>query len=446
MLAGPTCAPRAGLAALLVGQSLLAACGQDRPTHALTSVQAANFDNIQVPAEDGPKLAAVANLTPILNAPDSTASRAGYLHAGARVSRSEQPIEAPGCKAGWYAVRPRGFVCLDHGATLDMNHPTLGAMALEPNLLGPLPYTYAKARVTTDLYSVDRDHPGRVKTVSKLPRQSRMAVVGTWAAKDEHDTQLRLAVLPSGAFVAAANLEQARVPEFAGIELNEQLKLPLAFVVKRGVRSFKLGPNDTRPEAGDPLDFHEKVELSGRYRDLEGVQYWATNKGGYVRHQDVTLIRVRNVFPDFATEDQRWIDISVAMGTLVLYEGKKPVFATLVSVGRDRLEEGAPAATTRGTFEIIAAHITHVELDPTHVAEGYEVYNVPWALELSSGQMLHGAFWHDRFGIEFGPGNVELAPADAHRVWAWAHPELPTGWHAAYTRDGQKRVRVVVRT
>jgi hypothetical protein len=59
------------------------------------------------------------------------------------------------------------------------------------------------------------------------------------------------------------------------------------------------------------------------------------------------------------------------------------------------------------------------------------LYDVPWALELSSGKLLVGAYWHDRFGIEHGPGNIELSPTDAAWLFRFATPALPEGWHGA---------------
>jgi lipoprotein-anchoring transpeptidase ErfK/SrfK len=55
------------------------------------------------------------------------------------------------------------------------------------------------------------------------------------------------------------------------------------------------------------------------------------------------------------------------------------------------------------------------------------MYDTPWTLELSSGQLMHGAYWHDRFGVEHGPGNIQLSPADARWFYQWATPEVPEG-------------------
>src|SRR5690606_6840234 len=134
---------------------------------------------------------------------------------------------------------------------------------------------------------------------------------------------------------------------------------------------------------------------------------------------------------------QRWVDISIIAGTMVAYEGPTPVYASLVSVGRDRLSDEAPDArvTKRGEFTIKAKHITALSSDVKSFANRVEIHDVPWVLELSSGQKVHGAYWHNRFGIEHGPGNVQLAPADAQWLFHWAGPALPKGWHSVVSSE-----------
>jgi hypothetical protein len=172
--------------------------------------------------------------------------------------------------------------------------------------------------------------------------------------------------------------------------------------------------------------------LSGKFRTLQGLKYWELGDGRWVRHKDVTTARQRENMPEFVTDSRRWVDISVVTGTAVAYEGSRPVYATLVSVGRDRLggdmEEGK--VTERGEFEVVAKHITALNAQVKGFANRVDMYDTPWTLELASGQLLHGSFWHDRFGIEHGPGNIQLAPEDARWLWHWAGPEVPEGWHA----------------
>lgn len=404
-----------------------------------------DIGSIPVPPADGPKLAGTADVTPVLERPRAGAPQVGYLHAGAMVARAAEPLSRQDCQAGWYPIRPRGFVCLDRGATIDLTHPTVVAMSLQPKREEPLPYTYARAREKTSLFERDPGVEDSVRPIDLVPARSGMAIVGSWTARDSDGQMRRLGMLTDGRFVSAADLAPAEPSDYSGVELDgEGSALPLAFVVKTGIRQWRL--DEQTPVKDRELDYHAPLPLTGRYRTIGDLRFWALANKRWVRHRDVTVVRPRHNFPDFAQGDQKWIDISVVTGTCVLYEGRRPVFVTLVSVGRDRLGESAgSAATTRGTFKVVGKHITAVKLDPESLDEGYELYDIPWSVELSSGQLLHAAYWHDRFGIEHGPGNVQLSPKDARRVWQWATPEVPEGWHGVTEADASAATLVVIR-
>jgi hypothetical protein len=327
-------------------------------------------------------------------------------------------------------------------ADTNLAHPTLSAMALEPKLEQPLPYTYARTRKTTPLFEQDSKRDKGIKKVGELRARSGLAVVGSWEAADQDGKSHKLGLLPNGLFVKAADLEMADASNFAGVDITKEVPLPVAFVVKRGVNYFEM--DKVRAKKAAAIDYHSKVTLSGRYRTLDKLRYWATTDDRWVRHKDVTVVRRLHNYPDFATGQRKWIDVSVVTGTAVLYEGQRPVFTTLVSVGRDRLGDPKTSASTeRGTFEVVAKHITLRGHDPKATSSHYELYDLPWVLNLSSGQMLHGAYWHDRFGIENTNGSLELSPADAARVFAWATPELPEGWHGVKgVTDDKTMIRV----
>jgi hypothetical protein len=408
-----------------------------------------------VPAENGPKLGVVSQILQVREFTDAKAPSVGLLRAGARVARSVEPVSRAGCSGGWYAVRPRGFVCVGAEATLDLNHPTLAAMALAPNVDAKLPYTYARARTETPLFERAMGQDDAVREIGKLRRRAAMAVVGSWHAKEPSGAESRLALLTDGHFVRAADLEAAKPSDFSGVELGAQQDLPMAFVVKRGVRSFRMNEGDA--EKGDLLEYHSRLPLSGRFRSLGSVKYWAfaqplRGEELWVRHQDVTVVQKRSAFPDFVKEQTRWLDVSVTTGTLVAYEGRRAVFATLLSVARD-LPQGSgetepasdgPRMIPLGTVSVRQKALTALGKPSTLFGEAFEVQDAPWALELSSGQLLHGAYWHDRFGIEHGAGSFELSPADAARVFRFVGPELPSGWHAVSATSGSEQATPVV--
>ncbi|HYQ15477.1 MAG TPA: L,D-transpeptidase, partial [Polyangiaceae bacterium] len=260
-----------------------------------------------------------------------------------------------------------------------------------------------------------------------------------------------------GRFVRAADLEAAKPSDFAGVELGKRADLPLAFVVKRGVRSFRLTGSEA--EKGDLVEYHSELPLSGRFRSIGNVKYWAFDGAAlrpsdagqelWVRHQDVTVVQRRATFPELIKDDERWLDVSVTTGTLVAYEGKRAVFATLLSVARELPEGGegtqpasvGPRPIPLGTTSVRQKALTF----GGSTANGFDdADDVPWALELGSGQLLHGAYWHDRFGIEHGAGSFALSPSDAARLFRFVGPELPSGWHAVVAAP-ETATRVVIR-
>ncbi|HSN98252.1 MAG TPA: hypothetical protein VLS89_08135, partial [Candidatus Nanopelagicales bacterium] len=96
------------------------------------------------PAADGPKLVAMRPGVAVVERPEPGARKLGELSPGALVARSPEPYGKKGCAGGWYAVRPRGFVCQGEGATLRTELAPL--LPAPPALTRPLPYRYGRAR------------------------------------------------------------------------------------------------------------------------------------------------------------------------------------------------------------------------------------------------------------------------------------------------------------
>jgi hypothetical protein len=127
--------------------------------------------------------------------------------------------------------------------------------------------------------------------------------------------------------------------------------------------------------------------------------------------------------------DAPWVHVNLDQQTLVAYQGDTPVYATLVSTGLPDHE------TPIGLFEIKQKYVANgmADLGPEAGDERYSIDDVPWTQYFSGSIALHGAFWHERFGLRRSHGCVNLAPYDAHRVWNHTWPELAEGWHGATT-------------
>jgi hypothetical protein len=422
-----------GSAALGLAVATLTACRG--PSLSKSDTNDTSFGGV---GKDGEKLGALLDKTTVYERPSKEARELGYLHAGATVARSKKSLEAADCSEGWYEIAPRGFVCTEKAATLDLNHPTLRAMSQRPRLAEPLPYVYARTTKVTGLFH--RADKRGIELEGRLPKSTVLAIVGSWTAPDESNEPQRLGLRLNGTFVKADDLEAAAGSHFKGVELGEAETLPIGWVVRRGVHLWDLDGGAPK-EKGD-LDYHGMLRLTGRYRTIEDEKYWAVDGDSWVRHRDVTALLPRHEYPDFVSDETLWIDVSIVMGTLVLYEGKKPVFATLVSVGRDRLgDPKSTASTAQGTYKIVEKHITR----RSENGEMNGLEDAPFGLLLESGQWIVGTPRHDRFGIEHTDGDIELSPSDSSRLFGRVSPQLPEGWHGVSLSAGDVQTHVHIR-
>src|SRR5687767_14557214 len=88
-----------------IATSPLVGCGDWKDEPALVSGRS-QAPKGPVPPADGPKLGALAELTPVLERPERGTPALGYLKAGAQVARAKRPFSTEGCAGGWYPVRP----------------------------------------------------------------------------------------------------------------------------------------------------------------------------------------------------------------------------------------------------------------------------------------------------------------------------------------------------
>jgi hypothetical protein len=129
----------------------------------------------------------------------------------------------------------------------------------------------------------------------------------------------------------------------------------------------------------------------------------------------------------------KWVYVDLDEQVLTAYEGDRPVYATLVSTGKDDKPSHA------GLYRVWLK----TRHDRMH-GEGYDVEEVPSIMYFHGGEALHGAFWHDRFGFRVTHGCINLSPTDATWLFNWAPPNLPRGWHARTPQDEDESLYVLV--
>ena len=127
--------------------------------------------------------------------------------------------------------------------------------------------------------------------------------------------------------------------------------------------------------------------------------------------------------------DDKWIEVDLYEQTLIAYEGDRMVYATLVSSGLPWWQ------TEQGLFQIWLK----VKQGKMSGREGYPDYyfleDVPWTMYFNRDFALHGAYWHDRFGIQHSHGCVNLSLTDSKWLFEWAAPHGQTDYTVANEDD-----------
>jgi len=336
------------------------------------------------------------------------------------------------------------------------------------------------------------DVPEYAVFADRVRRKTGLSFVDAFVARDG-DFERRFAVTVDMRLVPATKVKPDTASMFHGVEVNDRLTMPFAFVNQRGVSTWKLIKNQDVARPVDPVPERAIVPLSGRARMKQGKRFYQTRGDAtrWLRAEELGIVSPPPSWPEAAEKGQKWIDVSLVQQTLVLYEGKRAVYATLVSTGQDRLgDPKTQKATPRGEFHIRSKHVAavmdseensalggareasaapkagpdeaaivarleaaeragkHLDTDDRRRldnvrkgrnpeygitmrrgAQNFELRDVPWIQYFASGYALHGAYWHDVFGIPRSHGCVNLSPIDARLVFLWTDPPMPEGWH-----------------
>lgn len=392
----------------------------------------------------------------------------GVLHAGTRVRTDGERTFGGGCEPGWNRVFPRGWICRKAGLRVD-EQPPAGALvvaSVRPNIEEPLPYEYWRVkdemtpffhRLPTFGEQEEADTAGQgwygkhqrepmPTNTSERPDDVPAVVkeymnAGYYVTKggEEIRSERRFLRTLRGAYARKYQLKQKDSPDFRGRVLTGAKDLPLYFVrrelplMKRETEgSDVLIPTENTPERLSTHPFVEQVHIGNKI-------YYVDNEGLLMRGYAVGKARKLKRPPGVSAKE-RWIHIDLSEQTLVAYDGDEPLFATLVSTGK---EEGmTPVGVHRVQTKLVASSMR----DQPQEDEAYSIDDVPWTQYFSGSVALHGAFWHAGFGQVRSHGCVNLSPADARWLFGFTDPPLPQGWHAAAPTKGTPKGSAIVVT
>jgi lipoprotein-anchoring transpeptidase ErfK/SrfK len=310
---------------------------------------------------------------------------------------------------------------------------------------------------------------------NRIKRHTGVAFIGTFDAGPNLDHR-RFAVTVDMRLLPIDKVKPETASPFHGVELTGDMRLPVAFAkpCDPHSRTEALKPcrhvfhedNGRMKLADDVLPTRAFLQLTGVRKVYNEVPFLETKAGYWVRVKDVGVAITPHRWPGAAERGEKWIDVSVEDETLTLWEGKKPVFVTLVSTGQDGLKDPKTTKSTiRGFFRLKSKHITATmdsserslqsggaapdpnageseNADDKHDTS-FELRDVPYVQYFHEGYALHSAYWHDRFGLPRSHGCINLAPIDALRVFRFTDPPVPDGWHGISIEPNKGTVVIV---
>lgn len=414
-------------------------------------------------------------------------TRFGYLRVGTVVDVRGPPIKNDGCEEGWVRVNPRGFICLGKGATLDLTTPIVQEASVRPKRGEGLPYLYALATADPPHFYFQLPSRRQVRTIEGRDPTSRFeqwrllkvaavpavqSVLGTPEQPPDflqnggrvtkpYGVERRLenrvhsgrAAADSGFAISRTMTHDGRwygmttehdlvaldrlrivVPSaLRGIEIPAEAGLPVGFVTKEQLARFATNEHNGALTPNGALPKRHGILLTGKKMQGGMIE---SREGFWVAAEGLQVVPARKDFPSFATGDRKWIDISILGQTLVAYQGRTPVYATLVSSGRGGMgDPETESATPRGTFMIYSKHVSSTMDGADDVSDSYSLLDVPFVQYFHKGFALHGTYWHDEFGRIRSHGCVNLAPKDAAWLFEWTDPNVSTDWHGVINKE-----------
>jgi hypothetical protein len=399
-------------------------------------------------------------------------------------------VAGDNCLARWYAVEPVGYVCADETTTFDFQSPYWKALASVAPGPGAWPYRYAfstgapmYSRVPTPdeqrraeldlgplrtfkplgkwseaherLVSTDpadeirpssevpdffRDHrgipgspwnPAALPKVRTIPAGSGVSFARAFAAAGR--TWL---LTPELLLVPADRVFPYRRQSFKGVALGGGVELPLAWVRGGGEKKLARGQEDGAfREAGGAWPAKSAVPLTGVEVQAGKTTYYETREAGVwiAGTEGVSVARPVTELPRSIRAEERWIDARILPGTMVAYEGRRPVWATLWSPGKG----GVPvrgnnpkrfATTETGTFELQWKDKVATMSPDKGAATVFWFSDVPHIQYVHAPLALHVAYWHEDFGRPRSAECLNLSAEDGEWLFGWTLPKLPDGW------------------
>ena len=233
-----------------------------------------------------------------------------------------------------------------------------------------------------------------------------VSVLGTVVVEGEQFYQVN-----PGEYVRAADLQPVRPSSFQGQHFASAPTTPVGWVITRVQPSLSAG----QPPPADAayVERYQPIQVYG-VQSVGEWQWYLIGPDQWVEQRNVALAQPTP--PPGAPASV--IAVDVYEQTLGVYHQGNLIFATLVSSGSRYFP------TRLGSFQVWAK-IDRGLMSGAYLPDRRDYYyleDVPWILFYDGHRALHGAYWHDNFGMRSSHGCVNLSPGDAR--WLFDHTPI----------------------
>lgn len=251
-----------------------------------------------------------------------------------------------------------------------------------------------------------------------------------------------------GLVTPAERFWQTEGSDFKGVEIDgEKWKLPIGWVFggRKNAPTYQIDTETNERTPKGTKDKFEAVQLVYNYHKIGDTDYFQMEDGDWIRDYHIRMT-TPGKRPKEIGENERWIDVDISEQTLVVFEGDRPIYATLISSGKESTVKEKDHSTPRGMWRVREKHIAST-MDGDGTAAGdlpYSIEDVPYIMYFHKSYATHGAFWHRNYGVQMSHGCVNLAPLDAKWIFYHTDPPLHEGFDGAWSSETRPGAWVVV--
>ncbi len=117
--------------------------------------------------------------------------------------------------------------------------------------------------------------------------------------------------------------------------------------------------------------------------------------------------------------DEYWVEVDRSQQVLYLYFYMEIVGAWLVSTGRPGGPRRKSRATRPGVYRVYGLYERYPMWGIEDAATGWWCPDVPWVIWFHGELAIHGAYWHNDFGMPVSHGCVNMAEMDAKDLYGY---------------------------